>query len=216
MVPSLHSANQPLISQLRYYDIFRQVGLSRITPGRRAGPLHGESTLYDACYGRCLFAGVVSTRRWRPASLGKERSEGYGSRGRRLTLRLIYANIGMYRRMKNLTWLADSRSNVKSFPAGVQDDIGYALYAAQLGELSPKAKPLHGLGVHVMEIAVYDASGTYRAVYTVSIGESIYVIHAFQKKSKAGIATPKSEVELIRQRLKQLRSEVKNAEKRSP
>jgi phage-related protein len=95
--------------------------------------------------------------------------------------------------MKNLTWLADSLSNVKSFPAGVQDDIGYALYAAQLGELSVRAKPLHGLGGHVMEIAAHDASGTYRAVYTVSIGESIYVIHAFQKKSKAGIATPKSE-----------------------
>ena len=122
----------------------------------------------------------------------------------------------MYQRMKNLTWLADSRSNVKSFPAGVQDDIGYALYAAQLGELSVKAKPLHGLGGQVMEIAAHDASGTYRAVYTVSIGESIYVIHAFQKKSKAGIATPKPEMELIRQRLKQLRSEVKNAEKRGP
>ena len=79
----------------------------------------------------------------------------------------------MYHRMKKLTWLADSRSNVKSFPAGVQDDIGYALYAAQLGELSVKAKPLHGLGGQVMEIAAYDASGTYRAIYTVSIGESI-------------------------------------------
>ena len=59
----------------------------------------------------------------------------------RLTLRPTYANIGMYQRTKNLTWLADSRSNVKSFPAGVQDDIGYALYAAQLGERSVKAKP---------------------------------------------------------------------------
>ena len=107
--------------------------------------------------------------------------------------------------MKNLTWLADSRSMVKSFPAGVQDDIGYALYAAQLGERSVKAKPLHGLGSQVMEIVAYDSSGTYR---------SIYVIHAFQKKSKAGIATPKPEMELIRQRLKQLRIEVKNAEKR--
>lgn len=66
-----------------------------------------------------------------------------------------------------------------------------------------------------MEIAAHDASGTYRAVYTVSVGESIYVIHAFQKKSKAGIATPKSELEVIRQRLKQLRSEVKDAEKRN-
>ena len=68
----------------------------------------------------------------------------------------------------------------------------------------------------MMEIAAYDASGTYRAIYTVSIGESIYVIHAFQKKSKAGIATPKSEMELIRRRLKELRSEVKNVEKRGP
>ena len=132
----------------------------------------------------------------------------------RLTLRPIYANISMYRTMKKLTWLADSRSNVKSFPAGVQDDIGYALYAAQLGERSVKAKPLHGLGSQVMEIVAYDASGTYRAVYTVSIGESIYVIQAFQKKSTAGIVTPKPEMDLIRQRLRQLRSEVKNAKKR--
>ena len=117
--------------------------------------------------------------------------------------------------MKNLTWLADSRSNVRSFPAGVQDDIGYALYVAQLGERSIKAKPLHGLGSQVMEIVAYDSSGTYRAVYTVSIGESIYVIHAFQKKSKAGVATPKSEIDVVRQRLKRLRSEVKNAEERS-
>jgi phage-related protein len=90
------------------------------------------------------------------------------------------------------------------------------LYAAQLGERSPKAKPLHGLGGQVMEIAVGDASGTCRAIYTISIGEAIYVIHAFQKKSKAGIATPKPEIELIRQRLRQLKSEVKDAEKRSP
>ena len=62
-----------------------------------------------------------------------------------------------------------------------------------------------------MEIVAYDGSGTYRAVYTVSIGGSIYVIHAFQKRSKTGIATPKSEMELIRKRLKQLRNEVKNA-----
>jgi phage-related protein len=124
--------------------------------------------------------------------------------------------MGMYQRMKDLTWLADSRSRVKSFPAGVQDDIGYALYAAQLGEMSVKARPLHGLGGSVMEIAAHDASGTYRAVYTVSIGKSIYVVHAFQKKSKSGIATPKSDMELIRQRLKQLRSEVKNAEERNP
>ena len=117
--------------------------------------------------------------------------------------------------MKHLTWLADSRSRVKSFPSGVQNDIGYALYAAQLGEISPRAKPLHGLGAGVMEIAVHEVSGAYRAVYTVSIGDSIYVIHAFQKKSTTGIATPKAEIDLVRQRLKQLRNEVKNAKKQS-
>lgn len=63
-----------------------------------------------------------------------------------------------------------------------------------------------------MEIATNDASATYRAVYTVSIGDSIFVIHAFQKKSKSGIATPQPEIEIIRQRLKQLGSEVKNAQ----
>jgi phage-related protein len=67
----------------------------------------------------------------------------------------------------------------------------------------------------VREISAHDANSAYRAVYTVSIGESIYVIHAFQKKSKTGIATPQPEMDLIRQRLKQLRSEVKDAEKRS-
>ena len=75
-------------------------------------------------------------------------------------------------------------------------------------QASAKAKRLHGLGSGVMEVAVNDASGTCHAVYTVSIGDSIYVVDAFQKKSKSGIATPKPEIELVRQRLKQLRSEV--------
>jgi len=121
----------------------------------------------------------------------------------------------MYWGMKKLIWLADSRSSVKSFPGSAQDDIGYALYVAQLGGMSTKAKPLHGLGSGVMEIATNDERGTYRTVYTVSVRDAIYVIHAFQKKSKAGIATPLSEIELVRQRLKQLRNEVRNAEKKS-
>jgi len=117
--------------------------------------------------------------------------------------------------MKKLTWLADSRSRLQSFPVNVQHDIGFALYAAQLGEINPRAKPLRGLGTGVMEIAVHDVSGAYRAVYAVSIGDSIYVIHAFQKKSKTGIATPKPEMDLVKQRLKQLKSEVRNAKKKN-
>ena len=115
--------------------------------------------------------------------------------------------------MKKLVWLVDSLASLRAFPPSVQDDIGYALYVAQLGETHSITKPLHGLGSGVMEIASKDQSGAYRAVYTVSIGDSIYVVHAFQKKSKSGIATPKTEIELIRRRLKQLRSEVKNVEK---
>ncbi len=85
-----------------------------------------------------------------------------------------------------------------------------------MGETSSTAKPLHGLGGCVMEIVSNDASGTYRAVYTVSIGDSIYVVHAFQKKSKAGIETPRTEIELVRQRLRQLRQEVKSAQAKRP
>ena len=62
-----------------------------------------------------------------------------------------------------------------------------------------------------MEIASNDRSGTFRAVYTVTFEDSIYVLHAFQKKSKSGIATPQAEIDLVRRRLKQLKSEVKNA-----
>ena len=119
--------------------------------------------------------------------------------------------------MRRLTWLADSRANVRSFPAGVRATKSDTLCTRRSwAKRGAKAKPLHGLGSGVMEIAAHDARGTYRAVYTVSIGESIYVVHAFQKKSKVGISTPKVEMDLIRQRLKQLRSEVKNAEKNRP
>lgn len=113
--------------------------------------------------------------------------------------------------VKTLIWLGDSLANLKAFPAAVQDDMGFALYVAQAGETHHSAKPLHGLGSGVMEIAASDRSGTFRAVYTVSFQDSIYVLHAFQKKSKSGIATPKAEIDLVRRRLKQLKTEVRNA-----
>jgi len=93
--------------------------------------------------------------------------------------------------------------------------VGFALYVAELGERSSKAKPLYGGGGGVMEIAAHDESGTYRAVYTVNVGDTIYVVHAFQKKSKTGIATPQAEIELVRQRRKGLRGEGRNAEKKN-
>lgn len=80
--------------------------------------------------------------------------------------------------------------------------MGMALYAAQQGETDPAAKPMKGFGgASVLEIVSRDEGGTWRAVYTVRYQEAIYVLHAFQKKSKGGIATPKQEIELIKRRL---------------
>ena len=115
--------------------------------------------------------------------------------------------------MKKLSWLGDSLLKLRRFPLPVQDSFGYALYLAQTGALHRNAKPMHGLGNGVMEISSNDPSGTYRAVYTVSIGDAIYVLHTFQKKSKSGIATPKPEIEIIRRRLQQLKIEVNSGEK---
>ena len=81
-------------------------------------------------------------------------------------------------------------------------DVGQAPYAAQWGEEYPSVKALKGFGGRsVLEIVVPYAGDTYRAVYTVRFEDAIYVLHAFQKKSKKGISTPKREIDLIKQRL---------------
>ena len=81
---------------------------------------------------------------------------------------------------KALEWLGNSRNSIRSFPPPVRDAIGYALFLAQMGEKHANAKPMHGLGPGVMEIVASDPSGTYRAVYTVSIGK------AFTSMANAG------------------------------
>jgi len=104
--------------------------------------------------------------------------------------------------IKPVRWIGSSRRDLKAFPKSVQREVGQALYAAQLGEEYPSAKPLKGFGGRsVLEIVAADVEATYRAVYTVRFGDSIYVLHAFQKKSKKGIATPRTEIELVRRRL---------------
>jgi phage-related protein len=100
-------------------------------------------------------------------------------------------------------WIASSYDDWLDFPDDVQDVMGYALHLAQCGEKAPNAKPLAGFkGTSVLEICDDYAGDTYRAIYTVRFAEAVYVLHAFQKKSKKGIATPKSEIELIEQRLR--------------
>ena len=100
-------------------------------------------------------------------------------------------------------WIASSYDDWLDFPEDVQDVMGYALHLAQCGEKAPSAKPLAGFkGTSVLEICDDHAGDTYRAIYTVRFSDAVYVLHAFQKKSKKGIATPKSEIELIEQRLR--------------
>ena len=91
---------------------------------------------------------------------------------------------------------------IKSFPRPVRSDIGRALYTAQKGEDDPSAKALKGFGGRsVLEIVAPYDGGTWRTVYTVRFEDAVYVLHAFQKKSKSGIATPKKEIDLSRKRL---------------
>lgn len=105
--------------------------------------------------------------------------------------------------LKPLLWIASTKSDLISLPSAVQDEIGYALYQAQMGEKSDKAKPFKGFGnAAVLEIVENDSGGTYRAVYTVKFKDVIAVLHVFQKKSKRGRETTKQDVELIKNRYK--------------
>jgi len=104
--------------------------------------------------------------------------------------------------VKPVIWLGDSLRELKAFPASVQDEVGYALYLAQRGGKHVSAKPVKGLGPGVLEVVSDHHGDTFRAVYTVRLANRVFVLHAFQKKSKHGIATPQAEVALIRQRLR--------------
>ena len=106
------------------------------------------------------------------------------------------------RKIKQLFWVGASLSDLKKLPEDVKDVFGYALYKAQIGEKHPTAKPLKGFaGAGVMEIVEDHDTNTYRAVYTVKLADTVYVLHVFQKKAKSGIAAPKKELELIKARL---------------
>lgn len=105
--------------------------------------------------------------------------------------------------LKTIIWIGSSRTDLKGFPVEVKEVMGYALYQAQLGLKAPSARPLRGFGgASVLEIVANRESDTYRAAYTVKFWDTIYVLHAFQKKSKRGIATPKPEMDLIKRRLR--------------
>ncbi len=109
----------------------------------------------------------------------------------------------MERSLKALYWVGSTRKALKALPADIQDIFGYALYLAQTGGKHARSKPLKGFGsAGVLEVIEDSDGNAYRAVYTVRFGDSVYVLHCFQKKSTRGIATPKHDMGLIHERLK--------------
>jgi phage-related protein len=106
--------------------------------------------------------------------------------------------------VKPVVWVASSRRDIKGFPKAVRTTLGQALFDAQCGRKHPDAKPLKGFGgAGVLEVVEDDDGNTYRAVYTIRLAGVVYVLHAFQKKSKGGIKTPAGEIDKVRARLKE-------------
>lgn len=109
--------------------------------------------------------------------------------------------------MRPILWISSSKKDLKSMPLEVQKDIGHSLREIQKGRDPGNTKPLKHLHEPISEIVVEERAGTFRAVYTVEFKDAIAVLHVFQKKSKSGISTPKQEIDLILQRLKQARTD---------
>ena len=113
---------------------------------------------------------------------------------------VIPTNLAPLRSRRPIIWLGDSKRNIQDFPHGARKLLGDELQLIQFGGMPKDAKPFKSVGSGVVEIAVRYASNAYRVVLALQIGDRIYVLHAFQKKSKRGIATPKRDVELIKKR----------------
>ena len=110
--------------------------------------------------------------------------------------------------LRSLEFIASSRRDLGEFPDKVREEIGYALYRAQLGERAAGVKTLSGFGGGgVVEIIEDHAGDSYRCVYTVKLKSAVYVLHAFMKKSKRGAETPRHDIDLIRARLRAAQAE---------
>jgi len=106
--------------------------------------------------------------------------------------------------LRPLEFIGSSRKDLVAFPDEARQDVGHALYLAQKGERAPSAKVLKGFGGGgVVEIVEDHEGDAYRCAYTVRLERAVYVLHAFKKKSKRGVETPKHDMDLIRSRLKE-------------
>ena len=108
-------------------------------------------------------------------------------------------------RTRPVSWIKSALKEFETFPEGARSSCLAALTIAAEGGKADIAKPMHGLGSSVFEIALPSKGDAFRVVYAVQLGDDIWVVHAFQKKSTQGIKTPKREIDLIKDRLKRLK-----------
>ena len=104
-----------------------------------------------------------------------------------------------------VSWIKAALKEFETFPQGAKTICLAALTIAAEGGKADIAKPLHGMGSGVFEIALPFRGDAFRVVYAVQLGEEIWVVHAFQKKSTQGIKTPKREIDLMKDRLRRLK-----------
>src|SRR5262245_62455743 len=107
--------------------------------------------------------------------------------------------------------MGGAKRDLQAFPAGAQKVIGDELQLIQFGGMPKDAKPFHGIGSGVVEIAIRYATAAFRTVVAVQLGSKIYVLHAFQKKSKTGKKTPQQDVDLIKRRYRKAQELAKHA-----
>ncbi len=106
--------------------------------------------------------------------------------------------------MKEVRWRGDSRKVAHEFPKGARNKLGKELTRVQMGLLPRDGKALTSVGPGVQEIRLAYRKDAYRTVYVATLGDSIYILHAFKKKAKSGIATPKADLDLAKQRYRDL------------
>jgi phage-related protein len=122
-------------------------------------------------------------------------------------------NIGYTPKQRPVIWLGKAKKNILGFPDEVKQLIGDQLQLIQFGGMPKDAKPFKGVGSGVIEIALKYDKEAYRCIQAVQLGKNIYVLHAFQKKAKKGIATPQHDVDLVKQRYKEAKELEKNEQK---
>ena len=115
----------------------------------------------------------------------------------------------MVRNTRIISWVKAALKDFLDFPQDAQDKASTALTFIAEGAKPDIAKPLAGLGGGVWELAIKSRGDAYRVVYALQIGVDIWVVHAFQKKSKQGIATPKPEIDLVKERIKRLKEQMR-------